>query len=283
MSETHTSQTMNQTSIPKPLSLPGATKEIFGFFFKQELKAKRTKVLFIISSIPFILLLIAKLIEMSNPAARVVTDKMFSRMVLYTYIQYLIPILGLMFGSKIINEEMDRKTLVFLTTCPIPKTSVILGKYLAYALISILIINIGLFLCFMTINLNHLDQFLYVKEVTGFAFAGFMALVTYMALFTFLGAVMKKSIILGLLFIFLWEAGVQYFPGVTQKLTVSHFVKSLLPVTQDNQGFFKILAHRLEPTSPTGAIITMLVMIALGIGLACYIFKKKEYPITDAV
>lgn len=260
-----------------------ASKVIFSFFLNGELKAKRTRALFIISAIPFILLLIAKIIEMSTPGTRISTARIFSNLVLYSYIQYLIPILSLLFGSRIVNEEMDRKTLVFLTTCPIPKPSVIMGKFVAYFLLSLLIVNLGLLLCFLSVNLNTLDQMVYVKEILGFAGAGFMALLTYMAFFTFLGTVMKKAIIPGLLFVFFWENIVQYFPGVTQKFTITHFVKSLLPVTPENKSFFKFLVAQLEPSSTIGALIVMMVITGLSLAAACYFFQKREYIMSDAI
>ncbi len=74
-----------------------------------------------------------------------------------------------------------------------------------------------------------------------------------------LGAFMKKSILLGLFFVFGWESVVQYFPGVTQKFTIIHWVKSLLPIPPGQDGF---LIFQLQP-SP--ALESVIVLLAAGI------------------
>ena len=56
-----------------------------------------------------------------------------------------------------------------------------------------------------------------------------LGLLAYLAFFTFVGTFLKKSVLFGLFFSFGWENVVQYFPGSTQKFTVVHYLKSLLP------------------------------------------------------
>jgi ABC-type transport system involved in multi-copper enzyme maturation permease subunit len=266
------------------MSLPDAFKEIFVFFFKQELKSKRTRIFLLISFLPVLILVITKIVELTNPYAEVTAAQMFSRAMLIVYIQFLIPILALFFGSSIINEEVDNKTLVFLTTSPIPKPSIVLGKFVAYVLLGGIIVNIGLFLCFLTVNIDQLGQMVYVKEFFSFLGAGFLALVAYMTLFTLLGTIMKKAgVVFGLLFIFGWENLVQYFPGVTQKFTVIHWVKSMLPRVSEGSSFLQILMFRLEPSSTVESLIVLTIFVIGALTAASFVFKNKEYILSDSV
>jgi ABC-type transport system involved in multi-copper enzyme maturation permease subunit len=266
------------------MSLQEAFKEIFGFFFIQEFKSKRTRVFFLISFLPVLILVITKIVELTNPNVEITAARVFSRSILIVYIQFLIPILALFFGSGIINEEVDNKTLVFLTTSPIPKPSIVLGKFVAYVLLGGIIVNVGLFLCFLTVNIDQLGQMVYVKEFFSFLGAGFLALVAYMALFTLLGTIMKKAgVVLGLLFIFGWENSVQYFPGVTQKFTVIHWIKSMLPRVSEGSSFLQILMFRLEPSSTVESLVVLTIFVIAALTAASFVFRKKEYILSDSV
>lgn len=255
-------------------------KEVFSFFLKRGIKAKRSKLFFLLSLIPVIILLIAKIIEIFNPNASVSAEGIFSKILLIIYIQLLIPILSLFFGTSVVNEEIDNKTLIFLTTAPIPKPSIVLGKFCAFYLVSSIVINLGLLLSFLIININHLTQMEYYKEFLLYSGAGLIAILSYMAVFTFLGALFKKSLILGLLFIFGWESIVQYLPGTTQKFTLIHFVKSILPETSEN---IKFLVFRLEPSPILDSIIILMVISLVSLVLASVIFNKKEYILSDHI
>lgn len=255
-------------------------REVFTFFLKRGIKAKRSKLFFLLSLIPVIILLIAKIIEIVNPNASISAEGIFSRILLIIYIQLLIPILSLFFGTSVVNEEIDNKTLIFLTTAPIPKPSIILGKFCAFYLVSSIVINMGLLLSFLIINVNHLTRLKYYNEFLLYAGAGLVAILSYMALFTLLGSLFKKSMILGLLFIFGWESIVQYLPGTTQKFTLIHFVKSLLPESSEN---IKFLVFRLEPSPAFDSIIVLIFVTLISLILASLIFTKKEYILSDHI
>lgn len=262
------------------MGLIAASKEIFTFFFKQGIKSKKAKIFFILSFLPVLILMIAKIIELTNPGARISAEEIFSKAMLIIYIQLLVPILALLFGSLVINEEIDNKTLIYLSISPIPKPAVISGKYIAYIFLSAIIVNAGLLLCFITININQLGEIAYLKQFLTFVGAGGLALIAYSAFFTLIGTLFKKSVVFGLLFIFGWENVVQYFPGVTQKFTFIHYIKSLLPYTSDN---IKFLVFKLEPSGTAESILVLFLLTLISLFAASIIFNRKEYIISDAI
>jgi ABC-2 type transport system permease protein len=260
------------------MSFYQAFKEIFLFYLKRGVKAKKSKLFFLISMIPVVILFIAKLIEIINPDSQVSAADIFSKVFLVVYIQLLLPILALFYGSSTINEEVDSKTMVFLTTCPVPKSAIVLGKYVAYGLLSLIIINLGFILSFLIINVTRLNQMVYLSEFFTFFGVGILAFFSYSALFLLLGTLFKKSMILGLLFIFGWESVVQYFPGTTQKFTLIHYVKSLLPYSTEN---VKFLVFRLEPSPLLESFIVLVLVTLVSLVMACLIFNRKEYVLAD--
>ncbi len=89
---------------------------------------------------------------------------------------------------------------------------------------------------------------------------------------------MKKSVLVGLFFVFGWESVVQYFPGVTQKFTIIHWIKSLLPVPPGEGGF---LIFQLQPSPVPESVIVLLTAGLLFLLLAVFIFERKEYILSD--
>ena len=245
---------------------------IFASFFKSGLKAMRTRVFILLSLIPVLLMFIVRIVDASS------AGDFFSKVMLSLYFQLLIPVLALFFGTTIVNEELDNKTLVYLTTSPVPRQAVLLGKYLAAFLLLLLMVGSGFLLSFLAAASNRLDQAAAWEELGVYLGTSLLALFCYSALFTLAGTFMKKSILMGLFFVFGWESVVQYFPGVTQKFTIIHWIKSLLPVQSGEGGF---LIFQLQPSPALESIIVLLAAGLLFLCLAVFIFQRKEYILSD--
>jgi len=245
---------------------------IFASFFKSGLKATRTRVFILLSLVPVLLMFIVRLVDPSG------APDFFSKAMLSLYFQLLIPVLALFFGTSIVNEELDNKTLVYLTTVPVPRRAVILGKYLAAFLLLLLIVSSGFLLSFAAAAAGRLGQAAAWGELGVFLGVSALALFCYSTLFTLAGAFMKKSILIGLFFVFGWESVVQYFPGVTQKFTIIHWIKSLLPMQAGQGGF---LIFQLQPSPALESIFVLLIAGLIFLVAAVFIFERKEYILSD--
>ena len=72
---------------------------------------------------------------------------------------------------------------------------------------------------------------------------------------------------------------VQYFPGSTQKFTLIHYVKSLLPFQAEQT---KFLVFHLEPSGAAESLVTLLLVAAVFLTVTTVVFQKKEYVIGDS-
>jgi len=251
----------------------------FTFFFFLGRKVNRTKVFVFLSILPVVIAIIIKCIQYFQRNYWLEDMSVFSNIIVFFYLQFLILILALFFGTSVCSEETEGKTLTYLTTRPIPKSALILGKYSAYTLLIIMMVNVGVILSFAILNLSHLLDFSRYRVLVRDMGVLTLGLICYTSFFTFIGTFLKKSILFGLIFSFGWENIIQYFPGSTQRFTIVHYLKSLLP--QPGRGRFSFLLFRLEPSS-LGLSITMLLLItAVFLGLACLVFSQKEYILED--
>ncbi len=253
-------------------------KTIFSFFFKTGWRAKRTRLFIFFSLIPTLILLATKIIGLLRPV-EFTAGEMFSKVVILLYFQLLIPLLALFYGTSIINDEVDNKTLIYLTTTPASKANIVLAKALAYLAMVVLMLGCGLVLAFVIAYANYLGNPMYIKHLLSFLLTMLLSILAYGSFFAFLGALMKKSVIAGIIFIFGWEHVVQYIPGTTQKLTIYHYVKSLLPIKLAKGN--PLLMFQLQPSSFGEAVTTLVLLAALFLVITIFIFYKKEYVLTD--
>ncbi len=242
-------------------------------------RAKKTRVFALLALLPVALAVAVRmnLAARGAPAGEGLT--IFSSFLMVFYLQFLLVVLTLFFGTSVVTEELEGKTLPYLTTRPLAKPGIVLGKYGAYATIISALILVSLFGAFLILAGGRLADggaWLSFLRAAGVLVLGVLA---YSALFTLLGAVLKRSIFVGLIFGFGWESVISYFPGSTQRFSIVHYLKSLLPGSSD--GRFSLLMFRLEPTSPALAIAALLVITAAALAAACLVFRWKEYLFED--
>lgn len=254
-----------------------AVRQVFGFFGFLGRRTGKTRVFAILGLMPVVLAVIVRVVlhGRSGPMAAV-----FTEILMVFFLQFYIVILALFFGTSVTAEEVENRTLSYLITRPIPKPAIVLGKFAAYALLIFTMVAISMALSYFVMNAARLsDPQLYL---TFFRYLGVLGLgiLAYTAFFTFLGTILKRAIIVGMVFGFGWENVIQYFPGSTQRFSIVHYLKSLLPYHPATVGGGRgvaLLLFRLEPTKPVVAVIMLAVITAALLALACWLFRIKEY------
>jgi len=251
---------------------------VFAVYFKGVRRTRRVTVFYLLSLLPVMIAAMVRLSQFFSPR-HIEGIYIFSNMIMGFYLQFLVLILALFFGTSICSEEVEGRTLTYLTTRPVPKSAILVGKFSAYTLLIVLITAAGVILSFIILNFGALLRL----ESYGILFRDLgvltLGLVCYSAFFTLIGTILKKSILFGLIFSFGWENVIQYFPGSTQRFVIAHYLKSLLPPPATSR--FSFLLFRLEPTPPAAAVAMLLGLSAVFLILACIIFSRKEYILEE--
>jgi ABC-2 type transport system permease protein len=256
-----------------------SVENVFAVFFPQGRKARRTRFFFLFSFLPVAVSLVIKFNQIFSGKAGGGNGYLFNNLIMLFYLQLIILILALFYGTSVCAEEVEGKTLPYLVTRPVPKAAVVLGKYAAYTIVTIGMVTLGLVFSFLVLNIDHLLNPSIYRTLGRYLGVLILGVMAYTALFTFLGSFMRRAILFGLLFCFGWENVIQYFPGSTQRLAIAHYLKSFLPAT--SSGRFSILTFRLEPTRPGFALLMLFLITAALLALACLFFTKKEYILDD--
>ena len=152
--------------------------------------------------------------------------------------------------------EIVERTLHYQFLVPVRKEVLVVGKFLAGAIISIVLFETAVLACFyLTYSRFGAAGRSYVFDGPGLGQLGSYLLVTalaclgYGAVFLALSLLFKNPIIPGAMLMG-WEAIAPIFPAWAQRLSVTFYLKHLCPVTLPVSGPMAIFTVVAEPVSP---------------------------------
>src|SRR5438034_1263047 len=126
----------------------GSAARIFELSLGQMLWSRRSVFLGLLLGFPVLLAFALRTIDAMYRAGmwrqingvRVGGSAVFGLMIWLLYVRFIVPVLGVFYGTSLIADEVDDKTITYLFTRPIPRTAVLLGKYFAYLVCTILLV-----------------------------------------------------------------------------------------------------------------------------------------------
>jgi ABC-type transport system involved in multi-copper enzyme maturation permease subunit len=247
--------------------------------------SRRTVFMLLIVSAPVLIALILRaLVSLGAPVLqgpnniRMTGPAIFGMMIWIFYLRFTVPVLGVFYGTSLIADEVEDKTITYLFTRPIPKGAVLVGKYLAYLVSTIFVVLPSVMLVYLLIvpmqgslGGSFLDL---VKDLTLLA----LGLSVYGAVFAFIGAKFKRPLLIGLVFIFGWEQAALVFPGYLKYYTVAFYLQALVPHAMPNDTTMSLLQNIFrENPSLTTSLVGLVVIWAVFLALAAWVVERREY------
>jgi ABC-2 type transport system permease protein len=203
---------------------------------------------------------------------------LFGMMIWLLYIRFIVPVLGVFYGTALIADEVDDKTITYLFTRPIPRGAVLLGKYLAYLACTVLLVLPSVVLVyFFIVPLSGSvgASFPSLLEDLGMLAVGLAA---YGAVFALVGARLKRPLVIGLVYAFGWEPAVLLFPGYLKRLTVGYYLQALVPHAMPDDSAVSVLMQVFHevPTLPV-SLLTIAAITVLTLWQAGAAVERREY------
>ena len=65
---------------------------------------------------------------------------MFGLIIWLLFLRFIVPVLGVFYGTSLIADEVEDKTITYLFTRPVRRGAVLVGKYLAYLVCTTLVV-----------------------------------------------------------------------------------------------------------------------------------------------
>jgi ABC-2 type transport system permease protein len=266
-------------------SLAAAVARIFDLSLGQMLWSRRSLFLAVLLGGPVLVAAALRIVAQFYASrfrvngAPVAGSAVFGMMIWLLYVRFIVPVLGVFYGTSLIADEVDDKTITYLFTRPIPRRAVLLGKYFAYLTCTILLVLPSVVLVY----------FLIVPTGGSTIGEGFpslasdlamlaVGLTAYGAVFALVGARLKRPLIAGLVFAFGWEPGVLLFPGYLKRLTVAYYLQALVTHEMPQDSAVAILTQVFHEAPPLGtSLMALALIVVLTLWLASRAVEGREY------
>jgi ABC-type transport system involved in multi-copper enzyme maturation permease subunit len=203
---------------------------------------------------------------------------MFGLLIWVVYLRIIVPLLGVFYGTSLMADEIEDKTITYLFTRPIPRGAVLIGKYLAYLGCTVFVVLPSVVLVYLLI--------VPLKGSLGAAFPDLLkdllllglGLAVYGAVFAFVGAMFNRPLLIGLIFIFGWEQATLAFPGYLKQFTVMFYLQAIVPHAMPNDGIVSMIQGLFRETPGLAASLFWLAVIwGVSLGWGSRIVARKEY------
>lgn len=278
---------MTPTRGGRLLSFPAAMARIFELSLGQMLWSRRTIFMAVLLGAPLLVAIVMRLVEVYGDTPlqvrgrRVTGVDLFGLLFWWVYLRFVVPVLGVFYGTGLIADEVEDRTLTYLFTRPVPRAAVLLGKYLAYlACTSLLVLPSVLLVFFLLVPLREVGPlFFTLLTDLGLLFGG---LAVYGAVFALAGTVLKRPIIAGLVFAFGWEQVALVMPGYVRQATVAYYLQGLVPHAMPADGVVSLLAATFRDTPTVAACLGALgATLVVALALAARAVGRREYLLSQ--
>jgi ABC-type Na+ efflux pump permease subunit len=256
---------------------------VFDISLGEMLWSRRTIFMALVVGAPVVLAIVARIVQASGIAplrvngVQVDAAGMFGMIVWVLFLRFIVPVLGVFYGTSLMADEVEDKTLTYLFTRPVRRGAVLVGKYVAYLVCTTLVVLPSVMIVYFL-----LVPFGQVPRSFGWLLVdlGLLALglAAYGALFALVGTVLKRPLVAGLVFAFGWEQAALLMPGYLRRFTLAYYLQALVPHTIPSEGVVSLLQSVFSETpSPATSLFWLAVILAVSLVLAVRTVERREY------
>ncbi len=187
------------------------------WLFTQNLLTRGKMVL--AAALTIICIILGVAIRQSTTAAPDVTSVEF---VYFFGLALMVPVLSLVISSSVLGDLVEDESLVYIWMRPVSRATIAVTAWIASLFLTLPVTVIPLTVSVAIGSSNDFELML--------ATAGSVALavIAYSGLFTLLGLLTKRALIVGLLYLFIWEFFVARVGGGAAKLSISTYPSAAL-------------------------------------------------------
>ncbi len=243
---------------------------VIGVQIRRLLKARKTRALLAIQMLPVLGAFVYVMFESLDGLS------MFSKIVNTVTIPFLIPLAALFYGGPAIVEEMEGRTLTFLTLRPISKSVLFIGKTIAAITVAIPAVLIPLSLLFLVCLFQSDDMGQSVENFLQIIGGSALGIMTYTTIFAALGAVFASSILASIIYFVVVEILCSVIPNI-MFLTVKNHTKTMAGFSSEVGFWEAITIGQALPAEWWVSLVFCAVLTALAAFAGSYVFSSRQY------
>ncbi|HEV3438469.1 MAG TPA: ABC transporter permease [Gemmata sp.] len=191
--------------------------------------------------------------------------------VMVTYFGFVLPLFTLSYATAAFGTDRESRSLIWLMTRPIPRSGIYLAKYLG-ALPWCVVFGLGGFavICLAGGEFGRKSLAIYWPAATA-------ATISFSALFHMIGALFRRPVVVGLVYVFFFEALVAVLPGSLKLLSLTFYARSLMYNAAAADGYPVDMLDVPQAVSSTTAWAVLIAASVLLTSLGMWLFARSEY------
>jgi ABC-2 type transport system permease protein len=260
-----------------------ASRRVFDLSLGEMLWSRRTIFMALVVGGPVLLALIVRGVEAFGMSAlrvdgqRISGIGIFGMLIWVLFLRFIVPVLGVFYGTALMADEVEDKTITYLFTRPIPRGAVLVGKFLAYLACTFLVVLPSVMIVYFLLVPFSQVPATFPNLVTDLGLLA-LGLAVYGGVFAFVGAFFKRPLVIGLAFAFGWEQVVMVMPGSLKQFTIAYYLQALVPHAMPSDGVTSLLQGLFRENPPIYVSLFWLFTYLLGfLWLATRVVERKEY------
>ena len=256
---------------------------VFDLSLGEMLWSRRTIFMALVVGGPVVVSVVVRIVQASGVVpfrvngVPVDAASVFGGIIWLLFLRFIVPVLGVFYGTSLMADEVEDRTITYLFTRPVRRGAVLVGKYIAYLVCTALVVLPSVMIVY----------FLLVpfREIPG-SFAALVAdlgllalgLAAYGALFALVGTLLKRPLVVGLVFAFGWEQAALLMPGYLKRFTIAYYLQALVPHAMPSEGVTSVLQAVFADSPSTVTSLLWLAVVLVGsLVLAARTVERREY------
>ena len=283
---------MSSSAVSLDRTIPlGGLWTTFTLTLRGLLQWRRLALLIFLSIVPLIGVLVFRLLGVPRLKAIDVlpahlTMEFFT--VLAYYSNVVAPLTILLLASGMIRDEQENQTLTYLFMCPIPRWALYLSKLLAAILVAwlITVLCMGLVMLFLWSGSSVATPQMWFTRWLALLPATALLIAANAGLFGLISVLLRPALIIGVVYIALFEGFLANYPFILRKFTSVHYYQCIVCNWIGDQYQFQegirhnaigwAIAKEVVPETQE-CVIVLLSIFLVSTLLAMYYFTTREF------
>jgi len=231
---------------------------VFRLTLRQLIGRGRTLMMGLLALLPVLVAVVYRLGSQDTDQAEWAATVLFEGLIVTT----LLPLAAVVYGTAVLGSEIEDGTAVYLLAKPVSRARIVAAKLLAsWLATTVTVLVSGLAAGAIALAGEPGDGIL-----LGFGVALVLGSLVYSALFVMLSVVTSRALIIGLVYVFLWEGLVNGLFAGTRLLSVRHYTLGVADL------FVEAPERVFE--AKLGALTALVLMAVVGAATTWYATRR---------
>ncbi len=193
---------------------------------------------------------------------------------------FVIPMVALFFGGPTIVDEMEGRTLTYLTLRPIPKPMLYLGKLAGAVLVGSVVLMVPTLLLYVVCVFGGGDPGATAGLISRMLAACALGVATYSVIFAALGALFARSMLAGIIYFVLFEVVFANLPILEFASVRMHLriVAGMAKEESDNMLLKMLFQDAQDPPMWIGLLVCMAAFTFFTL-FGAFVFRSRQYDV----